>query len=155
MNDNIVSELTEATLRTWHRADLQDLVSLLFGDMYEKEISEERLLRILHNPMQHIVVALVDDIIVGAALVSIVEMLSRKVALYEDFVINSEFRGMGIAQEMDRYIIELGRREDCDCMELLVPLNGVAVQRLHLKSGFRFRSQLPMNLVYKQWTRRT
>ena len=115
-------------------------------------ISEGYLRQILQTEDSFIIVA-EEDGIVGLAFAFIVYTLTRKLFYCDNTVVRPDYRRRGIAKEFDKMFIQLARIADCDCLELVVPTENVAIQMKHLKSGAKFRPQLPMGLILKKWKR--
>lgn len=125
-------------------------MDLLFNRKYEREVSLDRLNQIINNPNQFLVVVEEDEIL-AVALFTKVFCLSRTVMLYDDLCVSPRARGKGIGTLIDKFLVELAQKEDCDCIELVVPVSAVPVQRQHLKTGFTFRPQLAMGMIFKTW----
>lgn len=126
-------------------------MDLLFNRKYEREVTLERLTEIINDPNKFLVVVEEDEKVLAIALFSRFVSLSRVVMLYDDLCVSPEARGKGIGTQLDKILVELTKEQDCDCIELVVPIPAVPVQRQHLKTGFTFRPQLSMGMIFKTW----
>lgn len=89
--------------------------------------------------------------IVGMCYLFVKQTLSRKVMLYEELVVDPEYRGLGIADQIDQFLITLAREHGCDCIEGVMPAGNKAVQTVHLRNGFTIREQYPFRLILNQF----
>jgi GNAT superfamily N-acetyltransferase len=114
-------------------------------------VSLERLEEIVSDPNKFLIIVEEEGKVLAIALFTRIVCLSRIAMLYDDLCVSPESRGKGIGKAIDVFLIELAKEQDCDCIELVVPVPSVPVQRQHLKTGFTFRSQLAMGKILKHW----
>lgn len=89
--------------------------------------------------------------VVGMCYLFIKQTLSRKVMLFEELVVDPEYRGLGIADRIDEFLIALAREQGCDCIEGVMPVGNEPVKKVHLRNGFTIREQYPFRLILHQF----
>ena len=128
------------------------MLDIFFNGRYEKDVSTQKLGEILKDKNHFLITYTAEDGVIAAMALGIkVQTLSRTVMLYEELIVDPEYRRQGIGTSIDEFVIELAKEEGCDCIEGTVATENVAVQLQHLKTGFKFRSQLPVGISLIKW----
>ena len=69
-----------------------------------------------------------------------------KAALFEDLIVHPDYRGLGIATALVRFVIDEARRRDVLRLTLLTDMQNARAQALYRKLGFADSSMKPMRL---------
>lgn len=88
-----------------------------------------------------------EEVLAGMCYLFTKQTISRKVMLYEELVVDPKWRGLGIADRIDEFLIALARKEGCDCIEGVMPVGNEPVKKVHLRNGFTIREQYPFRLI--------
>jgi len=137
-----------------HFKDINRLQAFVWGDYKDRELNRETFQEIVRDPCNFVVIVEDNGNIVACTILRIQQMLSRKVMIYDDLVVDPACRGKGVGKEIDRFIIELSKEQGCDCIECVIPAGNNAIARQHLKTGFVFRPQLSMGMILKTWEKK-
>ncbi len=104
-----------------YTADLAEAMGKLRGQLSSRHdgsaLSREQLEDIIESPWHAILIAVIDEKIVGMAILSIVfGSIDRNVYL-EDFVVEEGLRGQGVGAALWGKMLEWGRTKGCKRME--------------------------------------
>ena len=133
--------------------ELCELLDLLFTQ--EAEFQPDRaaqtrgLMQIIDNPeVGRILIARQGSDIVGMVnlLFTVSTALGARVALLEDMVVHSEFRGSGIGSALLQYAIAFARSVGCQRITLLTDRTNVLAQRFYQRHGFVLSEMIPLRL---------
>ena len=133
--------------------ELCELLDLLFTQ--EAEFQPDRaaqtrgLMQIIDNSeVGRILVARQGSDIVGMVnlLFTVSTALGARVALLEDMVVHSEFRGSGIGSALLQYAIAFARSVGCQRITLLTDRTNVPAQRFYQRHGFILSEMIPLRL---------
>jgi len=93
-------------------------------------------------------VCVVEDMkIIGLAVINIVNSLTRKALVIEDFIIDKEHRNQGYGTELIQEIVGMAKRKKVDCIE--VTIKKTNKQAIALYKKFRFKDR--DNMSYRLW----
>lgn len=111
----------EVGVATEYTAELAEAMGKLRGQLSSRHdgsaLSREQLEDIIESPWHAILIAVVDEKIVGMAILSIVfGSIDRNVYL-EDFVVEEGLRGQGVGAALWDKMLEWGRTKGCKRME--------------------------------------
>jgi GNAT superfamily N-acetyltransferase len=133
---------------------LSKLLSELFSQEAEftpnLEAQARGLARIIGDPsIGTILAAKEGSQIVGMVnlLFTISTALGEKVALLEDMVVSSQFRGAGIGSRLLEQAIAFARARECKRITLLTDRSNEAARSFYAKHGFYASTMLPMRLL--------
>ena len=85
--------------------------------------------------------------LVGLATLHVVESLTRKSLIIEDFIIDKNFRNMGFGTQLLQKIMDFGKEIKADCIEVATQKNNEIAKRMYEKAEFKNRQ----NLTYRLW----
>ncbi len=132
---------------------LNELLAELFSQEQEfmpnSEAQSRGLLMIINNPDVGVVLlARRDEQIVGMAniLFTVSTALGARVALLEDMIIASAWRGERIGPQLLTAAISLARSRDCKRITLLTDGSNKLAQQFYAKQGFIASNMIPMRL---------
>ena len=135
---------------------LVGLLALLFTQEPEfspnAEKQSEALDAILHDRSRgRIFVARVGGKVVGMAslLYTISTAEGGKAALFEDFIVQPEYRGQGIGTRLLEYVIQQARAEGVLRITLLTDMQNERAQAMYRRGGFVGSPMKPMRLKIK------
>lgn len=92
-----------------------------------------------------------EGTLAGMCFVYIQQTISRRVMCYEELVVDPKFRGLGIADRIDEFLIAFARERNCDCIEGIMPVGNEPVKKVHERNGFVVRAQLPFRFILNQF----
>lgn len=141
------SEPKILTVRSFHQADLDDVVSLLHelsefaqtGSPLERETISDTFDEMARNPSiyQNIIAEINNDIV---GLVSLVmyktPFHTGGTALINELVIKSSYRGMGIGKHLIETAKEIAMERSMDELEVGTDKSNVDAQKFYKKCGF-------------------
>jgi ribosomal protein S18 acetylase RimI-like enzyme len=133
-------------ITTSNAEQLSALVSELFGGTFNKEFTVDDVKRILAQNNIWLFTHKEDDVIVGMAVLYVIELFSRKVGVIEEVVTLKDYRRRGIASELLQVAIDQARALNVTCLELNVREDALKVQELYKKFGFYDRNNKAMRL---------
>ena len=108
-----------------------------FMGEYYHPMKERELREILRQPHVHLVTVSDKGVLIGMAFTYLVETLTRRTLIFDEFIVAEEYRGQGYGNELLHRIVEHARAVDADCVECTVrDTNAIAVE-LYTKYGFK------------------
>jgi len=116
-----------------------------FLGKYFKPITEDDLIEISQPNTQ--VVVIEDREIRAMAFVYHVRSLTRSALVFEEFMVDPDYRNQGYGQKLMDKIIELAKELKVDCIECCVREGNVPARNLYFNNGFRNRE----NLAVRKW----
>lgn len=142
------------------QATLEDIPALssLLGELFSQEVEFQPdeaaqvrgLTLIIPNPhIGAVLVARSANEVVGMVnlLFTVSTALGCRVALIEDMIVSSRFRGSGVGSELLKRAIERARAEGCGRITLLTDETNDSAQRFYRRQGFERSSMVPMRLL--------
>ncbi|MDH2388233.1 GNAT family N-acetyltransferase [Streptomyces sp. HNM0663] len=95
--------------------------------------------RLAQDPLQHQIVAVRDNRVIGTLQLTIIPGLSRKGAtraLIEGVRVHSEERGSGLGAQLIEWAIAESRRQDCQLVQLTSDATRTDARRFYERLGF-------------------
>ncbi|WP_240136953.1 GNAT family N-acetyltransferase [Streptomyces sp. MUM 178J] len=95
--------------------------------------------RLAQDPLQHQIVAVRDNRVIGTLQLTIIPGLSRKGAtraLIEGVRVHSEERGSGLGAQLIAWAIAESRRQDCQLVQLTSDATRTDARRFYERLGF-------------------
>ncbi len=129
------------------------LLNLLFSQEIEftpNTVAQQRgLLKIIQNPqLGFILIGKVNE--QTAAMVNILFTVSTalggRVAILEDMVVSTTFRGSGIGSQLITHAIQEAKNQQCKRITLLTDISNTAAQKFYQKHGFSSSTMIPLRL---------
>jgi ribosomal protein S18 acetylase RimI-like enzyme len=129
------------------------LLNLLFSQEIEftpNTAAQQRgLLKIIQNPqLGFILIGKVNE--QTAAMVNILftvsTALGERVAILEDMVVSTTFRGSGIGSQLITHAIQEAKNQQCKRITLLTDISNTAAQKFYQKHGFNASTMIPLRL---------
>lgn len=84
--------------------------------------------------------------LVGMTVTSIVETLTRKVLLIDEFIIDKKNRSKGYGTELMKRIMDFANKSKVSCMEVFTKDSNKIAQKLYKKFGFEDRKNIALRL---------
>ena len=135
-------------------SDLVELLKALFDQEAEfkpnSEAQRKALSKIILDPKIGIIlVAKDDEKILGMINLLFTEStaLGSRVAILEDMVVLSKFRGEGIGSKLIDYAISEAKKEGCKRITLLTDIENTKAQSFYHKKGFVKSKMMPYRLL--------
>jgi len=91
-----------------------------------------------------------DEKIIGLAVISIADSLTRRAMVIEDIIVDKDYRRKGIAKDIINSILKMAKSYDTDCIEVATKINNKPAQALYKKFGFINRKQTSYRLWVKK-----
>lgn len=104
-----------------------------------ESIDINRLEKIISSDTSGIIVAEIDGKIVGMATVNVIQKLTSNKAELEDFVVDEDQRGKGIAKTLWNAVIEWSKEKDVKYLEFTSRPSREAAQNFYKKMGAEIR----------------
>lgn len=117
-------------------AKLNNLLVQLSPD---ESVDSNRLEKIIKSDSCDVIIAKIDQQIVGMATVNVIQKLSSNKAELEDFVVDENQRGKGIAKILWDAVLEWSRDNDVKYLEFTSRSSRVAAQNFYKKMGAEIR----------------
>jgi GNAT superfamily N-acetyltransferase len=145
-----------AELATARRDDLPQLVALL-GLLFSEEADfapdagkQQRAVELLVPESAAGTIFVARERGRAVAMASLIYTVSTaeggKAALFEDLIVHPDYRGLGIATALVRFVIDEARRRGVLRLTLLTDMQNERAQALYRKLGFADSSMKPMRL---------
>jgi len=131
-----------------HLDEINKLRQEFMGTHYQ-EWTQEDLKRFLNQPQTRLLLFEYTELFVGLAVLNIVESLTRKSLIIEDFIIDKNNRGMGFGTELLNKIVKLGREIKADCIEVNTKKHNEVAKLMYKEAGFEDRKNLALRLWLK------
>jgi ribosomal protein S18 acetylase RimI-like enzyme len=106
---------------------------------YAPALTESALQRIISAEDTHLLLAVEQGRICGAAAVVIINVPSGKRARIEDLVVSETMRGRGIGRQLITYAIQLARKEQVGSIDLTSHPSRLSAKALYQAMGFSRR----------------
>jgi ribosomal protein S18 acetylase RimI-like enzyme len=103
-------------------------------------VSRDLLEAIVASPTTRLLIARLDEQIVGSLTLVFYELPTGKRARIEDVVVDESVRGRGVASMMTKHAIEMAEEFGARNVELTSQPDRVAANRLYQKLGFSLRT---------------
>ena len=142
--------MSEISFRDATAADVATIVAMLADDTLgagRETVSDPPLPAYLAafeaiaaNPLDHLVVAVVDARVVGCAQLTVLSGMSRRGArrgLIEGVRVSSAVRSGGVGQALIERLIELARAEGCGMVQLTSDMSRTRAHRFYERLGFK------------------
>lgn len=133
---------------------LCELLELLFSQEIEFSpniaAQQRGLLEIMRNPhLGFILVGKVNNLAVGMVniLFTVSTALGERVAILEDMVISTTYRGSGFGTTLIEQAIAEARHQNCKRITLLTDASNEAAQRFYQRHGFVKSMMIPLRLT--------
>lgn len=144
-------------IRIATNSDLDQLIGLL-NDLFTQDIEFEPnyetqksgLEKILHNPaIGEILVLQIDNKIIGmvSLLYSISTALGGKVAIFEDMIIDKNYRNKGFGKQLLQEAINFSLKRGCLRITLLTDFNNDIAIHFYEGFGFKKSDMIPLRLI--------
>lgn len=117
-----------------------------FSGEYYKGIKEKNLRKIIKQPNVWIMGVCKDNKLIGMALLYKVKTITKKVLVFEEFIIDKKFRGQGFGRILIKEIIEFGKRLDVNFIECVTKQDNEKAQGLYFGLGFEDRKNMALRL---------
>jgi ribosomal protein S18 acetylase RimI-like enzyme len=147
-----------ATIRIAASQDVDSVARLLMQLFAQEadfvpdfEVQQRGVSQIIDDPScGHIYVLEQQGQVVGALslLYTISTALGGKVALLEDFIIDSNFRGQGLGTLLLTQVLERARASGCLRVQLLTDRDNLKAQAIYRRAGFAGSDMQPMRFVF-------
>lgn len=130
---------------------INSFLAELYGMYYNRNrtTDERKLKQIIKQDNVWLLGAFIENDLVGIVLVYKVRTLTRKFLAFEEFVIDKDYRGMGIGKELANGIIEFGKKLNVDFIECVTKQDNEIAQKLYFGLGFEDRKNLALRLNLK------
>jgi ribosomal protein S18 acetylase RimI-like enzyme len=93
-------------------------------------------------------ICIIEDMkIIGLAVINIVNSLTRKALVIEDFIIDKEYRNQGHGTELMEKIIGVAKRKKVNCIEVATKKTNKQAIAFYKKFKFKDRN----NIAYRLW----
>jgi ribosomal protein S18 acetylase RimI-like enzyme len=116
------------------------------GEWY-RPVTEGKLRWLLDQPNVKLVTITDQGRLVGMAFTYLVETLTRRVVIFDEFIIAEDFRGKGYGNELLHRIVEHAMAMSADCVECTVREDNAVALDLYTKYGFKDRG----NRALRRW----
>lgn len=127
---------------------INQLIAQLFGG-FNHSLSETYLDRVMKNPNSKLFAAFYDGTMVGMVLVHIYTSLSRKAAILDELVVDTQFKRQKIGREMIDAAKKWAVENNADCLECTTRVKNKPAIRFFSKLGFYDRNQKAFRLNLK------
>lgn len=111
-----------------------------------RHYKETDLDRILSQPNVELITLCEDGKIIAMAFTYIIESLTRKALIFEEFIVDSQRRGKGLGGKLLEEVIKLGQKNGVDCIECSTKETNRIAKKLYLSYGFKDRKNLSLRL---------
>lgn len=91
-----------------------------------------------------------DETIIGLAVVTQSDSLTRRSLVIEDIIVDKKYRGKGVGNTMIESIIKLAKGFRVDCIDVQTKKTNKPAQALYRKFGFKNRNQISYRLWLKK-----
>jgi ribosomal protein S18 acetylase RimI-like enzyme len=108
-----------------------------------RPVTAERLDELLRNPSTQILVARLDDEIVGMALLLTLTTLTGRSGYIEEVAVDERARGRGIGTLLIEHVLDRAAAMQLDFVDLTSRSTRVAANRLYRSVGFEVRDTNP------------
>ena len=130
---------------------INSFLAELYGMYYNRnrKTDEKKLKQIIKQDNVWLLGAFIDNNLVGMVLIYRIRTITRKFLAFEEFVVDKEYRGMGIGKELANEIIEFGKKLNVDFIECVTKQDNEIAQKLYFGLGFEDRKNLAFRLSLK------
>lgn len=137
MSEN--SSITVETISDSSVETVDQLNNILIQLSAESIVSAPRLQKIIESGTADIIVAKDGEKIVGMATVNIIQKLASSKAELEDFVVDAEQRGKGIADKLWLAMVDWCKSKNVSEIEFTSRATRTAAQKFYAKMGAEIR----------------
>ena len=120
-----------------------------FMGVHYRPLTEEDLAEKQAQPNAQLVMVRKGDQLVGVAFTYIIDTLTRKALVFDEFIVDREFRGQGYGKQLMQRIEELARAERADCVECTVKNDNPKARHFYTRLGFKNRENQTLRLWLK------
>ncbi|MEK9196427.1 MAG: GNAT family N-acetyltransferase [Patescibacteria group bacterium] len=134
-----ISSITVESISDSSVETVDQLNNVLVQLSAESAVSAPRLQKIIESETADIIIAKDGEKIVGMATVNIIQKLASSKAELEDFVVDSDQRGKGIADKLWLAMVEWCKAKDVKEIEFTSRASRTAAQKFYAKMGAEIR----------------
>ncbi len=150
-------KIEKLDFRTARLEDIPILCELLW-ELFSQEVEftpnkqnqEKALKKIIEDEnIGDIFVAIVDEKVVAMIniLYTISTVMGSKVAIFEDFIVNKDFRNQRIGEKLIDFVFNELTKRDFSRITLITDNNNIKAQNFYAKKGFVKSSMIPFRKI--------